>query len=71
MSTAQLPRVDTGAVLAGVKATPSGWPPASPDPRSGGAHRQRPGAGSNKFRSPRFQGIARTTRQQRITGSAE
>ena len=23
------------AVLAGVKATPSGWPPASPDPSSG------------------------------------
>jgi hypothetical protein len=32
---APLPRVQHGAVLAGVKATPSGWPPASPDPSSG------------------------------------
>ena len=35
MSSTQLPLVDDGAVLAGVKATPSGWPPASPDPSSG------------------------------------
>jgi hypothetical protein len=32
---APLPRVQHGTVLAGVKATPSGWPPASPDPSSG------------------------------------
>jgi hypothetical protein len=27
-----------GAVLAGVKAKPFGWPAASPDPGSGGTH---------------------------------
>jgi hypothetical protein len=32
---APLPSVHDGAVLAGVKATPSGWPAASPDPSSG------------------------------------
>ena len=33
--TAPLPRTQDGAVLAGVKAKPLGWPPASLDPRSG------------------------------------
>ena len=35
MTPAQLPRIDDGAVLAGTKATPYGWPLASPDPSSG------------------------------------
>jgi hypothetical protein len=40
-----LPRVHDDAVLAGVKATPSGWPSASPDPPApGDAHQQRPRA---------------------------
>ena len=30
-----LPHTEHDPVLAGVKATPSGWPPASPDPSSG------------------------------------
>jgi hypothetical protein len=40
------PRVQHGAVLAGVKATPSGWPPASPDPSSRRRLREQPEAGS-------------------------
>ena len=31
----ELPRTQHGRVLAGVKATPDGWPPASLDPGSG------------------------------------
>lgn len=57
-----LPRIHDGAVLTGVKAKPSGWPPASPDPACGGTLEQRSGAnqgqGSDKIRSLRFQGIA-------------
>jgi hypothetical protein len=63
-----LPRDQHGAVLAGVKATPFGWPPASPDPNSGRRPTARPGAGSNKFRSLRFQGIAERQRQPRVGG---
>ena len=60
-----LPRAQHGAVLAGIKATPSGWPPASLDPGSGrrppAATGSRPGQGSDKFRSLRFQGIDKET----------
>jgi hypothetical protein len=58
---APLPRVQDGAVLAGIKAMPSGWPPASLDP---GCRRHRKTASgsrssrNHKFRSLRFQGIA-------------
>lgn len=48
------------AVLAGIKAKPCGWPPASLDPGCG--RRQiglYPRGRSTKFRSLRFQGIAR------------
>jgi hypothetical protein len=34
----RLPRTQHDPVLAGVKATPSGWPPASLDPDSGRGH---------------------------------
>jgi hypothetical protein len=36
--------VNDGSLLAGVKATPSGWPSASLDPDSGGSPRARSGA---------------------------
>jgi hypothetical protein len=42
---APLPRVQGGAVLTGVKATPSGWPPASPDPSSGRRPQAATGSG--------------------------
>ncbi|MGH9259624.1 MAG: hypothetical protein ACRD08_06955, partial [Acidimicrobiales bacterium] len=58
-----LPPAQHGAVLAGIKATPSGWPPASLDPdrgrtpNSSDRERQRKND-SDKIRSLRFQGIA-------------
>ena len=58
---APLPRAQDGAVLAGVKATPSGWPPASLDPGCGRRRKTASGSRSSrnhKFRSLRFQGIA-------------
>ncbi len=60
---APLPRGQDGAVPAGLKAKPSGWPPASLDPdrgrtpNSSDRERQRKN-GSDKIRSLRFQGIA-------------
>jgi hypothetical protein len=61
MST-RLPPAQHGAVLAGVKATPSGVLRPALTPAAGDAHQQRPGVrqkqGSDKIRSPRFQGIA-------------
>ena len=55
---APLPRVQHGAVLAGVKATPSGWPPASPDPSSGRRPPAATGSGiPTKSKSLRFRGL--------------
>ena len=34
MKSSLLPQPEDGVVLAGLKATPSGWPPASLDPAS-------------------------------------
>ncbi|GAA4386056.1 hypothetical protein GCM10023152_36710 [Agromyces bauzanensis] len=50
---------DDGVVLAGVKAKPFGWPPASLDAGSG-RHQAAAigGEGSPKIMSLRFQGIA-------------
>ena len=46
MNAAPFPRAQHGGVLAGVKATPSGWPTASLDTDSGRpADSQRTGAG--------------------------
>jgi ketosteroid isomerase-like protein len=63
MNAAPFPRAQHGGVLAGVKATPCGWPTASPDTGSGrrrlaanGSRARRPR--STNFRSLRFQGIA-------------
>ena len=54
-----------GTVLAGVKATPCGWPTASPDPgcgrsrmTTGGADREKNRARSTQLESLRFEGIA-------------
>ncbi len=62
-----LPPAQHGAVLAGIKATPCGWPRPALTPAAGGAHQQGPGArpreGSDKFRSLRFQGIAEASVQ--------
>ena len=64
-----LPAAEHDAVLAGIKATPSGWPPASLDPGCG--RRTPAGTGSpaeeriRKFRSLRFQGIAESVALQR------
>lgn len=40
----QLPGDQHDHVLAGVKAKPSGWPAASPDPGSGRSHRAASGS---------------------------
>ena len=59
---APLPPAQHGAVLAGLKAQPSGWPLASLDPGSGrhppAGTRSREQKGSDKIRPLRFQGIA-------------
>jgi hypothetical protein len=53
-----------GTVLAGVKATPCGWPTASPDPGCGGAERrpaeqiERKQSKIHPTQSLRFEGIA-------------
>jgi hypothetical protein len=55
-----------GTVLAGVKATPCGWPTASPDPGCGGAERrpaeqiERKQSKIHPTQSLRFEGIAAT-----------
>jgi hypothetical protein len=60
--TARIPPTESDHVLAGVKATPFGWPPASLDPRlrARSPNDQRDAAGRkiHNLRSPRFQGIA-------------
>jgi len=48
---APLPRGEHGA-LAGVKATPSGWPPASPEPSSGAT------TSSDRERDPTISSLA-------------
>jgi hypothetical protein len=58
------PHPKDDVVLAGVKATPFGWPAASLDPDCGRRRKQLAGAGGSiihKFRSLRFQGIARVS----------
>jgi hypothetical protein len=40
-----VPTAQDGAILAGVKAKPYGWPSASLDPGCGGADRQQSGTG--------------------------
>lgn len=66
MTPSGLPPLHDGVVLAGVKATPFGWPPASLDPGSGRRRQATSGSprgfklqpGSTNLRSLRFQGIA-------------
>ena len=66
--------LDDGVVLAGLKAKPSGWPPASLDPGcerraltlGGGTGAKR----SHKIRSLRFQGIAAGALHRRHAAAA-
>jgi hypothetical protein len=51
MNTSVLPPLQHDVVLAAVKATPSGWPPASLDPTCG----RRPGAASGTKEIHQFQ----------------
>jgi len=63
---APLPRVQHGAVLAGVKATPSGWPPASPDPSSGRRPPAATGSGIQQTQVSTLSGDCQSAVQQRV-----
>jgi hypothetical protein len=61
----------SGTVLAGVKAKPSGWPPASLDPgcgrRSFAADGSKPETKIHKFQVSTVRGDCRTQRELQLT----